>query len=155
MDITPLAAAIASHAEEDTLELAWTEADWQRFAPLLERRELRAGELLLRRGLLEPRAWLVEQGHLQVFVDGSTPLTHRIAHVRAGSIVGEPGLFVDAPRMASAEATTGAVVWGVTRDALQDLGRREPRLALEFVRAAAAVMALRMRANLERGIPAA
>lgn len=154
MDPTPLADAVASLHTDDRLPLSWGPESWTRLAPHLELRDLRAGDLLLRRGAHETSAWLVESGHLQVFVDSGAPLTHRISRLRAGTLVGEPALFIDAPRMASVEALTPCRLWTITRRGLEDFGRSDTALALGFVRAAAALMAVRMRANLERGIPA-
>lgn len=153
MDITALVQAIENHSVEDALPLRLPLPHWQRLAVCLERRELATGDLLIRRGDRERLAWLVEAGHLQVFVTGGPPGSHRIARLRPGAIVGEPGLFIDAARMASVEAMTPAVVWSLTADRLDRLAESEPKLVLAFTHAAASVMAVRMRMNLERGIP--
>ena len=39
-------------------------AQWQRLAAAMDRREVAAGDLLPRRGDVEPRAYLVESGQL-------------------------------------------------------------------------------------------
>lgn len=153
MDIAPLVRAIENLSAEDALPLRLSDVQWQRLAPGLERRELRGGDLLIRRGDREQVAYLLEQGELQVFVSGGPPGSHRIARLRAGAIVGEPGLFIDAPRMASVEAMAACTLWALTRERLDALAAAEPGLALAVVHAAGCVMAVRMRANLERGIP--
>jgi CRP-like cAMP-binding protein len=66
-------------------------------------------------------------------------------------VVGEAGLFSDQPRMANVEAMTACVVWALRGPRLEELSARNPALALELVRAAAAVMGVRMRANIEHG----
>jgi len=48
-----------------------------------------------------------------------------------------------------------SVIWGLTRNRFDEFAQRQPEMALEFLRAAGSVMAERMRANLERGMPAA
>jgi CRP-like cAMP-binding protein len=153
MDITALVRAIENQKAEDAFPLRLAAPQWQRLGQAMERRELGTGEMLIRRGDRERCAYLLEAGTLQVFVSGGPPGTHRIARLRAGAIVGEPGLFIDAPRMASVEGMTSCVLWALTHDKLDALARDEPKIMLALLHAAGCVMAVRMRANLERGIP--
>jgi len=153
MDITALVHAIESLKAEDALPLRLTPPQWARLGPCMERRELRTGDLLIRRGDRERVAYLLQEGSLQVFVSGGPPGSHRIARLRAGAIVGEPGLFIDAARMASVEAMAPCVLWGLHSDKLDTLAADEPKTVLALMHAAGCVMAVRMRANLERGIP--
>ncbi len=97
--------------------------------------------------------YLLERGSLQVFVMLAAPGSHRIAILRAGAIVGEAGLFSEGPRMANVEAMTPCVVWALRGQRLEELAARVPVLAFEVVRAAAAVLALRLRANMEKSAP--
>jgi CRP/FNR family cyclic AMP-dependent transcriptional regulator len=97
--------------------------------------------------------YFLGQGSLQVFVTGGPPGSNRIAILRAGSVVGEPGLFGDGPRMANVEAMTPCAVWALRGPRLEELAQRSPALALELLRAAGGVMSVRMRANLQRQIP--
>ena len=153
VDITALVVAIENLKAEDAFPLRLETWQWQRLGHSMERRELATGDLLVRRGDRERCAYLLETGTLQVFVSGGPPGSHRIARLRAGAIVGEPGLFIDAPRMASVEAMTPCVLWSLTHDRLQGLAHDEPKIMLALLHAAGCVMAVRMRANLERGIP--
>ena len=153
MDITTLVRAVENLKAEDAFPLKLPLPQWQRLATGLERRELRTGDLLIRRGDRERVAYLLQEGSLQVFVSGGPPGSHRIARLRAGAIVGEPGLFIDAPRMASVEAMTHCVLWALASDKLEALAADEPKIVLALMHAAGCVMAVRMRANLERGIP--
>jgi CRP-like cAMP-binding protein len=153
MDLTALIRVVESQQAADAFALQLPTAQWCRLAVGMERRVLSSGDLLIRRGERGSHAYLIEEGHLQVFVSGGPPGSHRIARLRAGSIVGEPALFTDAPRLASVEAMTPCIVWALAADRLDALARDEPSLALLVLRAAAVVMSVRMRANLERGIP--
>lgn len=153
MDITALVRAIEARSDEDAFAVRLKAADWQHLAGILERRELQGGELLLRRGDTDEYAYAVESGRLQVFVVGGPPRSHRIATLSEGTLVGEPGLFTAAPRMAHVEAMTTCVVWALCARRLQAMAHEAPLLVLEVMRAAGALMAARMRANLERGIP--
>jgi CRP-like cAMP-binding protein len=153
MDIMPLVEAVQAQSGEDAFAARLSPEQWRQLGTALERRELDVGELLLRRGEVETWAYLVERGRLQVFVVGGPPHSHRIATLHPGSLVGEPGLFAATPRMAHVEAMTPCVVWSLGARRLHELAAAAPALALEVLRAAGAVMAVRMRANLERGIP--
>ena len=138
---------------DDVFPLRLSAADWQRLASVMDRIELCPGQLLLRRGESQRRAYLVESGQLRVFVTGGAPRSHRLATLRGGTMVGEPGLFADTPRMADVEAVTASVVWALCAQRLFALSAEAPALVLEVLRAAGVLMTARMRANLERGIP--
>jgi CRP-like cAMP-binding protein len=55
--------------------------------------------------------------------------------------------------MANVEAMTPCIVWALRGPRMEELAQRSPALALELLRAAGAVMAARMRANLTRQQP--
>jgi CRP/FNR family cyclic AMP-dependent transcriptional regulator len=95
--------------------------------------------------------YLLESGTLQVFIAPPKPAT-RLSILRAGAIAGEAGLFSDQPRMANVEAMGPCVVWALRGPRWEELSVRNAALALELVRAAAAVMGVRMRANIEHGL---
>jgi CRP-like cAMP-binding protein len=97
--------------------------------------------------------YFLAEGTLQVFMTGGPPGSNRIAILRVGSVVGEPGLFGDSPRMANVEAMTMCVVHALRGPRLEELAQRSPALALELLRAAGGVMATRMRANLTKQTP--
>ena len=153
LDITRLVLAVEALHDDDAFNAHLSAAQWQQLAAVMDRREIAGGELLVRRGEIELLAYLVESGQLQVFVTGGPPRSHRVATLGEGSMLGEPALFGAVPRMAHVEAVTGSVVWSLCPRRLHVLAGEAPALVLEVLRAAGAVMAARMRANLERGIP--
>jgi CRP-like cAMP-binding protein len=57
--------------------------------------------------------------------------------------------------MANVEAMTPCVVWALRLPRFEELAARVPQVAVEVVRAAGAVMAQRMRANMLRQVPSA
>lgn len=152
-DITTLVQAVQASKAADAFHADLELAHWQTMLPFLTRHELHAGELLIRQGDKDRSAYWLEQGNLQVFVSGASAGSHRIALLRPGSMVGEPGLFADVPRSANVEAMTPCVVWALDVPQLEELCLYLPELALILVRAAGAVMAVRARANLEGGMP--
>jgi CRP/FNR family cyclic AMP-dependent transcriptional regulator len=153
MDITTLVQAVQTLNAADAFKAGLGASHWQTLAPYLARHSLRAGDLLIRQGDSDRNAYLLEQGNLQVFVTGGPPGRQRIAILRPGSLVGEASLFAEVPRSANVEAMTPCTVWALSAARLEELCARAPALALQIMRAAGAVLAVRMRDNLVRGVP--
>ena len=153
MDINALVQALQTLNAEDAFRPRLTLEQWRLIAPYLTRHEIRAGDLLIKQGDADRTMYFLEQGSLQIFVTGGPPGSNRIAILRAGSIVGEPGLFGDSPRMANVEAMTPCTVWALRGPRLEELAQRQPALVLELLRTAGGVMATRMRANLAKQTP--
>ena len=153
MDINELVQATQTLNAEDAFRARLSLEQWRTIAPYLTRHELRAGDLLIKQGDDDRTLYFLAQGNLQVFVTGGAPGSNRIAILRTGSVVGEPGIFGDSPRMANVEAMTPCVVYALRGPRLEELAQRSPALALELLRSAGAVMAARMRANLAKQAP--
>ena len=153
MDFNDLVQAIQTLNAEDAFRARLNIDQWRAISPYLTRHEIRAGDLLIKQGDTDRTMYFLGQGSLQVFVTGGPPGSNRIAILRAGSAVGEPGLFGDGPRMANVEAMTPCAVWALRGPRLEELAQRSPALALELLRAAGGVMSVRMRANLQKQIP--
>ncbi len=113
MDITPLGRAVEALHDDHAFKAQLSAAQWQQLATVMKRREVAAGAILVQRGDIEPKAYLVGSGQLQVFVTGGPPRSHRVAALGAGALLGEPALFGATPRMAHVEAVSPAVVWSL------------------------------------------
>ena len=155
MDANELVHAIQTLNAEDSFRPRLDAQQWRVFCQYLTRHELRSGDLLIKQGDHDRTVYFLGQGSLQVFVTGAAPGASRIAILRAGSVLGEPGLFADGPHMANVEAMTPCVVWALRLPRFEELAARVPQVAVEVVRAAGALMAQRMRANMQRQIPSA
>ena len=153
MEINELVQAIQTLNAEDAFRARLNLEQWRTIAPYLTRHDIRSGDLLIKQGDTDRSMYFLAQGSLQVFVTGGPPGSSRIAILRAGSVVGEPGLFGETARMANVEAMTPCVVWALRGPRLEELAQRSPALALELLRTAGSVMATRMRANLAKQTP--
>ena len=153
MEIDELVHAVQSLNAEDAFRARLTLDNWRTIAPYLARYDIRAGDMLIRQGDADRSMYFLGQGSMQIFVTGGPPGTSKVAILRAGAVVGEPGLFGDSPRMANVEAMVSCVVWALRGPRMEELAQRSPALALELLRAAGAVMAIRMRATLARQAP--
>jgi CRP-like cAMP-binding protein len=150
MLIQTLHDAVQSLNAPDAFKPRLSAEQWRTFEAFLTRHEIRSGDLLVKQGEHDRTMYLLESGTLQVFVQ-PPKAGARLSILRAGSVVGEAGLFSDQPRMANVEAMGPCVVWALRGPRYEELAARNPALMLEVVRAAAALMGVRMRANIELG----
>ncbi|MEO8081782.1 MAG: cyclic nucleotide-binding domain-containing protein [Caldimonas sp.] len=153
MEIDELVQAVQTLNAEDAFRARLTHDNWRTIAPYLARYEIRMGDLLIKQGDADRSMYFLASGSMQIFMTGGTPGASKVAILRAGGVVGEPGLFGDTPRMANVEAMTPCVVWALRGPRMEELAQRSPALALELLRAAGSVMAIRMRATLSRQAP--
>jgi CRP/FNR family cyclic AMP-dependent transcriptional regulator len=153
MEIDELVKAVQTLNADDAFRARLTIDNWRTIAPYLARYEIRAGDLLIKQGDADRSMYFLAQGSMQIFMTGGPPGSSKVAILRAGAVVGEPGLFGDTPRMANVEAMTPCVVWALRGPRMEELAQRSPALALELLRAAGAVMATRMRATLSKQAP--
>src|SRR6185369_6190948 len=153
MDIDELVKAVQTLNADDAFRARLTLDNWRTIAPYLARYEIRAGDLLIKQGDADRSMYFLAQGSMQIFMTGGPPGANKVAILRAGAVVGEPGLFGDTPRTANVEAMTPCVVWALRGPRMEELAQRSPALALELLRAAGAVMATRFRATLNKQAP--
>jgi CRP-like cAMP-binding protein len=150
MAIQTLYDAVHSLNAPDAFKPRWGQDQWRIFEAFLTRHEVRGGDLLVKQGEHDRTMYLLESGTMQVFVQPAKVGT-KLSILRPGAVVGEAGLFSDQPRMANVEAMGACVVWALRGPRYEELAARNPTLTLELVRAAAALMGVRMRANIELG----
>ncbi|WP_374315425.1 cyclic nucleotide-binding domain-containing protein [Aquabacterium sp.] len=155
MEVTELHQAIQTLNTEDAFRPRLDPQQWRTFFQYLTRHELRSGDLLIKQGDRDRTVYFLGQGSMQVFMTGGTPGASRIAILRPGSVCGEAGLFGDGVRMANVEAMTPCVVFALRLPRFEELCARVPGVALEVLRSLGGVMAIRMRANLQRQVPSA
>src|SRR5690606_37434133 len=87
--------------------------------------------------------YFLGSGSLQSFTAGGPAGRPRIRILRAGSVIGEAGLFIHGERSANVEAMTPCVVWALAGPRFEEMVQRSAPIALELLRAAGAVMAVR------------
>ncbi len=113
MEIDELVQAVQTLNAEDAFRARLTHDNWRTIAPYLARYEIRMGDLLIKQGDADRSMYFLASGSMQIFMTGGTPGASKVAILRAGGVVGEPGLFGDTPRMANVEAMTPCVVWAL------------------------------------------
>lgn len=153
MEFDELVHAIQTLNTEDAFRPRLEAAQWQALGGYLVRCEAHAGDLLIRQGDTDRSVYFLGQGSMQVFRTGGPPGSNKVAILRPGSVVGEPALFGEGPRMANVEAMTPCLLWQLRLSRFEEMALRQPLLALETMRAAGAVMAARLRASIARQLP--
>ena len=153
MDFSELVQAIQTLNTEDAFRARLNLEQWRNIVPYFTQHDIRSGDLLIKQGDTDRSMYFLGRGSLQVFMTGGPPGSNKVAILRPGSVVGEPGIFQDGPRLANVEAMTPCVVWALRGPRLEEMAQRLPALALELVRAAGGVMAVRMRANMTKQLP--
>ena len=113
MEIDALVQAVQTLNADDAFRAKLSLEQWRSVGPYFTRHDIRASDLLIKQGDTDRTMYFLSQGSLQIFVTGGPPGSNRIAILRAGSVVGEPGLFGDSPRMANVEAMTPCVVYAL------------------------------------------
>jgi CRP/FNR family cyclic AMP-dependent transcriptional regulator len=147
MDITELVGAVQSLNAEDAFRPRFNFDQWRALSQYLTQHEIRGGDLLVRQGSSDRTVYFLARGSLQVFASGGG---HRVTVLRPGALVGEAGLFLDAPHRVNVEAMTPCAVWALRAPRVEELAQRVPALAIELLRAAGAVMAVRLAASAPR-----
>ncbi len=150
MDFNDLIQAIQSLNTEDAFRPRLDAQQWRTFTQYLTRHEVRMGDVVIKQGDHDRTIYILAQGTMQVYVSGAAPGASKMALLRPGALMGEPGLFADGPRTANVEAMTTCVIYAMRLPRFEEMANRQPQIALEIMRAAGAVMAVRMRANLMR-----
>lgn len=153
MDIEELVQALQTLNADDAFRARLSQDQWRTLSNYLTCHEIRSGDLLLKQGDTDRTMYFLAKGSMQVFVTNGPPGSNRVAILRAGSIVGEPGLFGDGIRTANVEAMTPCTVWAMRWPRFEELSQRLPMVALEILRAAGGVLAARMRANMSSYVP--
>jgi len=153
VEIDELFQAIQTLNAPDAFRARLSLEQWRTLSPYLSSHEIRAGDLIVKQGDTDRTMYFLARGSLQVFVTNAPPGSNRIAILRPGAVVGEPGLFGDGLRMANVEAMTPCAIWALRGPRLDELAQRQPLMAYELFRAAGSVLAARMRANLTQHVP--
>ncbi len=98
----------------------------------LRRAELNADEVLFREGEPGDKLYLLARGAVSILVDGGGQ-QRRIVTFAPGSVFGEAAMLDGAPRSATATVIEDAIVYSLSRRALDALARSDPSLATKLL----------------------
>lgn len=103
-------------------------ADMQRLCSLAQEVQLAPGDELFAQGSLGDRAYIIEDGLLEV-IKLSNRREVRLATLGRGEVVGELALLEDRPRSATVRARTDCLLWAIDKEQLLNLLRTSPSAA--------------------------
>ncbi|MCL4698283.1 MAG: cyclic nucleotide-binding domain-containing protein, partial [Burkholderiaceae bacterium] len=118
-------------------------------AAVMQRRELRAGEVVVRQGDEAEALYVVTRGSVSAVVvvrDAAAPRTQRFASLGPGTMFGEMALLDQAGRSADAVADIDACLQVLSRETVEAMLREHPELAAKLYRNIAAHLGERLRA---------
>jgi sulfate permease, SulP family len=115
----------------------------------LERKQLRAGEVLFREGDPGDRLFLLTAGTVTL-VSAAGRGTHRIASFESGVMFGELAMIDGLPRSATAMAEQDAELYALSRDALERLNQIDPQLPLKLLENLAHHLSQRLRQTTDQ-----
>lgn len=121
-----------------------SEDDWAHVLNIVETRQFRAGEDLIRTGEKDDSFYILINGDVDVVVDtgdGETVL----ASISEGSVFGEIAFFDGAPRSATIRARTRGSAVRVTRENFESLAAWEPNIARQMLHDLGRILAMRLR----------
>lgn len=96
--------------------------------------ELEAGAVLLQQGQVADAAYLSLSGRLRVYVNGADGTQRAVRELGRGEIMGEIGLYSEAPRTATVVAVRHTVLARLDKTHFYDLVQRHPQASLALTR---------------------
>jgi CRP-like cAMP-binding protein len=98
----------------------------QKDTKVLDRRFVPAGQLVIEQGCIGNRAFLIEQGKVEVFMRDKQGHTIKIAEVGPGSIIGEMALIDGGTRSASIRTLEDSILVAVSaQDIKGSIGQKD------------------------------
>ena len=121
------------------------------FEAFLTRHEVRGSDLLVKQGDHDRTMYLLESGTLQVLRAAAEDRPAAVDPARRARSSARPACSATSRAWPMSRPWVNCVVWALRGPRYEELAARNPALTLEVVRAAAALMGVRMRANIENG----
>ena len=120
------------------------ETETTRFRSYLTEVSFAQGEELIRQGEASRDLFFLEEGDVSVYLRSGTGERVRIRRTGPGSVLGELGFYLDAPRTASVIADGPGKAYCLSTQALQQMETRDPALASAMHRFMADLLAERL-----------
>jgi SulP family sulfate permease len=108
------------------------ETDTSALLDYLDRQEVGQNHYLLLQGDPSDDLFFIESGRVRVVVELDNGRLMRVRTMEPGTVVGEIGLYLGQPRVASVVTEEPCVVFRLTAEALQRMQRENPALASAF-----------------------
>ncbi|HAA55489.1 MAG TPA: hypothetical protein DCE42_12080 [Myxococcales bacterium] len=120
------------------------EEDVEHFRDVLIRKEFAEGEVLFTENAESDALYFIEKGQVAAWISNPFGQQERIRSFGVGAIIGEMGLYTQAPRSATLIAVEDSVLFLLTKETLDQLEKEQPLLASSFHHYIARVLAERL-----------
>ncbi len=131
--------------DQHPIAQALTGADAAALGEVVDRREAREGEVIIRRGDPATALYLLVRGLVGVLVGGANGRAHRVATLGPGAVFGELALLDAGSRSADVIAVTGAVYYELPLEAIDALDGERAGFRPRIVQILARDLAARLR----------
>jgi len=108
-------------------------------------RHYQQGELVFRQGDPGVGLYIVRDGQIDVFTEGSDMTRNKIASLSKGDFFGDISLLNESPRSATAVAAKNSRLFGLFKPDLLSIMDSDPKLGLRFIYRIAQIIAERLR----------
>lgn len=139
----------SSELSEITLLGDLTKEDWSRVLDIVETRQFKAGEDLIRAGDQDDSFYILTSGQVEVIIASGAEETV-LASISEGSVFGEIAFFDGMPRSATIRARIHGSAVRVTRQSFEILAAWEPKIARILLYDLGRILAMRLRWTTER-----
>jgi CRP-like cAMP-binding protein len=124
----------------------WREAEWLKLLGHTRPRRFKASEVLIKHGETDRALHFVAEGRLEVGITYHDGLSmSSVAHITAGSVIGEQSFFDGQPRSANVWAVTAGEVLTLEFEEFERFAAAEPAMARDLTFALARILSLRLR----------
>ena len=123
---------IAASLQLQLTDLGFPKDGIERLKSYLQKITLNEGEYLIHQGEPFSDLYFIEIGQVSVYLEFENDKRVRMQTPSMGTIVGELGFYIDAPRSASVVADARTIAYRLTRDAMRAMKAQDPELAIAF-----------------------
>lgn len=139
---------IPHHLQMDSVsstlsELIPDEQQQSVFKKYLARKEVAAKSILFKQNDPADCLYFIEAGEVAVFLESDQSVI-RVSKSGPGTIVGEIGFYLHTKRTATVRTETDCVIFELTENALLELGKEHPKIAMAFHKGIVKALALRI-----------
>jgi CRP/FNR family cyclic AMP-dependent transcriptional regulator len=127
--------AILEGLADSRLAVELNQAQRRTLASIMTLRDLRQGEVLVAEGSVDDHLYVVASGALGIVKAAGTENELTLSTARPGGVVGELSFLDGATRYASLVALSDSRVLGLSRDDLESLLERDPKVVYHVMRA--------------------
>lgn len=110
---------------------------------VLKRKKIRAHSLIYAEGSDAQDMFFIEEGSVDIFLKNNGQI-QRLRNMKAGTMVGEIGLFLKLPRNASVQSCESCVLHFLNRESLNQLYEQSPKLVASLHAAIIRILAERL-----------